>query len=352
MSSIKVLLLPDSLHDDYDCFLKQSPAGLLYHSTFYRNLITSVLVQSKSFYLIAMKGSKIVGAFTFWIKYSTYGNIANSNPFYGSHGGLVVHPSTEDSENICESLLIEYQRIMAEENVVSSTTITNPFYYQLDFYYEHESRLVDERIGQFIDLTKISKTDDKSVMDILHSKTRNMVRKAQNSGAEVIIQNDESSMSFLFETHEMNMAKIGGKAKSVVFFKQILKQGKPGVDYDIFIAKYKGINTSALLVLYFGGYIEYFTPVIIDEYREMQSLSLIIFEVLKQKGGSFKVWNWGGTWKDQGGVYLFKKRWGTDERPYRYYSRSTDDRFKKLTKDQLLKEYSNFYVLPFSELNS
>jgi len=64
-----------------------------------------------------------------------------------------------------------------------------------------------------------------------------------------------------------------------------------------------------------------------------------------------KYWNWGGTWLSQTGVYQFKKRWGTHDLKYNYYTNLIDNSILNLSKEDLLREYPYFYVLPFSALH-
>jgi len=54
----------------------------------------------------------------------------------------------------------------------------------------------------------------------------------------------------------------------------------------------------------------------------------------------------------QEGVYRFKKRWGTEDKPYFYCTRVWDEKIMHCTKEQLLEEYPHFYVLPFANLKS
>ena len=107
-----------------------------------------------------------------------------------------------------------------------------------------------------------------------------------------------------------------------------------------------------MLIFYFNGTVEYFTPVIRPEFRHTQALALVIYEAMKDavQEKACKLWNWGGTWLSQGGVYDFKKRWGTEDYPYYYYTKVFNQELLKVNSKDLLDEYAGFYVLPFNEL--
>ena len=125
----------------------------------------------------------------------------------------------------------------------------------------------------------------------------------------------------------------------------------PGSDYNLYLAYYDGKPVAGLLLFYFNKTVEYFTPVIKAEYRNIQPLSLLIYEAMEDSlMQGYRYWNWGGTWVTQDGVYRFKKRWGTQDHPYYYYTRVYNDSMFRLSKEELLKEYPDFYVVPFDKL--
>jgi len=122
-------------------------------------------------------------------------------------------------------------------------------------------------------------------------------------------------------------------------------------DWAIFTAILRGQPVAALLVFYFNRTVEYFTPVVVETYRQTQALSLVIYKAMQEAmAEGFSNWNWGGTWLSQRGVYDFKKRWGTADYSYYYYTRILNGSIRTQTKEALLDMYPGFYVLPFSAL--
>ena len=125
----------------------------------------------------------------------------------------------------------------------------------------------------------------------------------------------------------------------------------PSDMWSIYVGSKDGVPVSALLLFYFNGTVEYFTPVIKSEHRNTQALALVIFQAMKDavKNRGCKNWNWGGTWLSQTGVYDFKKRWGTTDYPYYYYTKLFNEEVKSSSKDTM-QRLPGFFVLPFSEL--
>ena len=121
----------------------------------------------------------------------------------------------------------------------------------------------------------------------------------------------------------------------------------------MFTAYIKGKPVAALLLLYFNETVEYFTPVILPKYRNTQALSLVIFIAMKDAIlHGFKNWNWGGTWLSQKGVYDFKKKWGTIDYPYYYYTLLFNNKLLSSDADFIKKNYEGFFVLPFNFLSA
>jgi lipid II:glycine glycyltransferase (peptidoglycan interpeptide bridge formation enzyme) len=210
--------------------------------------------------------------------------------------------------------------------------------------------LSDIRIGQLTDIA-CDTNHAATLMQRYHSKTRNMVRKAEKQGFGVSIEND--AFDFLYNTHLENMQVIGGTAKSPAFFEAVAKHFVAGKDYNIWVARHNNVPIAAMLLFYFSDMVEYFTPVIVEQWREAQPLSLLIYHaMIAASQAGYKQWNWGGTWVNQEGVYHFKKRWGAEDRRYHYYTHIQNPALYTTTPAELLQHYPGFFMLPFSALKT
>jgi lipid II:glycine glycyltransferase (peptidoglycan interpeptide bridge formation enzyme) len=337
---MKIKSLDPSSADRYTYFLSQYGSSLLYYSLKYRDMLLEFL-DCESEYLIAELNGKIKGILPLMIKDGEYGRIVNSLPFYGSNGGILA-----DDEDTYHLLLAEYNHIANSESTAASTLITNPFDEYVYTGITHD--LTDTRIGQWTSLPDGESPGD-VLMDRFHYKTRNMIRKAIKSG--VTIQEDNGRMNFIRDVHHKNMAAIGGKAKPERFFALVEKYFSAGTDYDIFTASMEGQIIAGLLVFYFNRTVEYYAPVVKEVFRSFQPLSLIIFEAMKKAAcKGFAWWNWGGTWATQEGVYRFKKRWGSVDKVYTYYTKINNPDIYKKSKENLLQHYDHFYVIDFKKL--
>lgn len=344
--------------DNYTKFLLKDERSLIYYSLKYRDLIKRI-TESEDIYLIAEKDGDILGVLPIFIKTSTkYGNILNSLPFYGSNGGVLVNKelSAMKQNNVKKSLIEKFYKLEDEYNCISSTIITSPFESDLDFYEKNcQHKYRDFRIGQIADISTIDKNLNEELMKKYHYKTRNMVRKAYKSEIQCYKSGDIKGLKLLHNMHKENMLVLNGIPKPFEMFERLYKEFDCNKDYKIFFAKKDGDVISGLLLLYFNNTVEYFTPVVKQEYRSLQPLSMLIYEsMIDAAGQGYKYYNFGGTWKTQDGVYRFKSRWGAESYEYCYFININKDLgfFKNLSKKDLLEEYKYFYVLHFNLLKN
>src|SRR5688572_17924219 len=79
----------------WDAFLSEHGGGLLYHSIPYRDLLVDHLA-CEAEYLVASSDGDLLGVMPIMWADGGDGRVANSLPFYGSHGGPVA--SSSDAE--------------------------------------------------------------------------------------------------------------------------------------------------------------------------------------------------------------------------------------------------------------
>lgn len=349
---IKILTSADE--QAYEGMLLGRENSLLYVSLKYRSILQQY-IDAEDFYLIAKRGSDVVGALPLFLKRNgTHGNVLNSLPFYGSNGGVIISPNVKDPGPVFKALSEGLHDLARETDVVAVTIITSPFEPFPKFYEEHlKPAFRDSRIGQVFPLPYSSGIPEDVVMGMIHSKTRNMVRKARKSKIAYAHSPDIEALRFLADTHQGNMRTIGAIAKGWEFFRKIADVFQYDRDYRVYVATRDDDPVSALLLFYYNKTVEYFTPATLQEYRSLQPNSLLIFEaMIDATRQGYHYWNFGGTLHSQRGVYQFKKRWGTRDMPYYYYILVYRDigHILNMKPREVLAEYPFFYVVPFSAL--
>jgi len=338
---MELKLLNKQLNEKYCEFLNSCDSALFYHTLEYKNFLQSLLFCEEEYY-VAIKDKAIVGVLPLLKKHGKYGVVYNSLPYFGSYGGIVS--TNEVAFNI---LLDKYNKIILADEVASSTMI-HPTFNDSHLKNKVKHTLTDERIGLVTSIGKQDNFKENKIKDF-HPDTRYSIRRAIKNSIKVLI--DNTKIDFLQDLHVGNMKIMNAKSRGEEFFSLIDKYFTPGKHYDIYVAKKDEKIISACLLFYFGKYVEYTIPVIVKEYRTYQPLSLIIYTAMcdfSNKGYEF--WNWGGTWMSQGGVYKFKKKWGSMESKYYYYIYINNNNIFHSSQKELENEYKGFYVAPYDKL--
>jgi hypothetical protein len=330
----------------YGAYVATHPNALLYYGLKFRNFLVDMLGVRPLYRMAVDASDVVVGVLPVMASDGPKGTVLNSLPFFGSHGGVLA-----DTQEACAALIDDFNAAANGAGVAAATVIANPLD-AVDYAgFDHE--MTDSRIGQFTPLPQATAGAlalDDALMALYHQKTRNMVRKGMKSVSRVSVEND--AFDFLRRVHRENMSALGGIPKPDEFFELVPKYFNAGDDFDLFVAEVHGERAAALLVFYCNGVCEYYTPAVRAEARNSQALSLVIHHAMtKASERGCRYWNWGGTWSTQHGVYQFKSRWGTEDKPYKYYTKVGNRSVLDCSRADLLREYPFTYVIPFGVMN-
>jgi hypothetical protein len=340
-------------------FLSKDAGALFYHTPHYMSLLAHYLGGTPICFCAKRNNGEWICALpAFLSKNGGWGPALNSLPYYGSNGSFVWSPEVEEEErkSIRRALLRAFDEFAILNGCVSSTIIGNPMdvdsMQQLDSEYAFDLR--DERIGQFTRLHpgfEPVEATQKLLAAMEDPRPRN-IKKAQKEQVQVRWSNEPIDLEWLHGTHVENITAIGGLSKDWSFFASI-PEHIPNEFWRVYIAEKDGENIAGLLLFYCNETVEYFTPATVEKHRSIQPSALVIFEAMQDaQNMGYRWWNWGGTWLSQGGVYDFKRKWGTVNLPYFYYTKILNQEVYRCSKDELTAHYKGFFVLPFSALQT
>lgn len=345
---IDICALNAGKDDEISVYLLKSPHTLLYASPDFMALVSGHLSAFAGWVVAKDDKGEIRGVLPYAVKQGAAGPVYNSFAYYGSNGGVIQAVKDDGAK---AAIISAFYKLAEENKALSATIITNPILKDHDFYESATGfDFRDERISMVTHFPE-GETPDNLIKQFDDPRPRN-IRRAEKEGVMVEASHSVEAMDFLYHTHQANMLAIGGQPKDHSFFDAIPETMEEGA-WDIYIAKLDGKPVAALLIFYFNQTVEYFTPVIVEEYRNTQALALTIYRAMQDSmRRGFRNWNWGGTWLTQGGVYDFKKRWGTTEYRYFYYTRLFDKSVLSRPKDFFVDNYEGFFVIPFSALQT
>ena len=348
----KIKILSDGDDKIYEKFIYNHKESMIYHSLKYKKLLLYIIKNSSAIYLGAFINNELVGVLPAILKKTDVGCVINSLPFYGSNGGTLT--VSKDSDLIKKKLYEEIKRIAIKENALSTVIIESLISIK-EFYFDNDSIIFDERYSQITFFKNINYENiEESLMNLFHSKTRNMVRKSMKSNFNISHGSSKKYFDNLVNLHNLNMNKLKGKAKPAEFFKLLKELFIYDKDYRIYSASIDGKYIASLLIFYFKDQVEYFLPAIDENYKNLQPLSGLIyksmFDSINER--NIKLWNWGGTHLDQENLFKFKSKWGSTNKIYKYFILADVPRIKEVSKNtNLFEQFEYFYIYPKKYLN-
>ena len=337
---------------DCEYIHSKSNRPLVYGCTSYISFLHQLIPSSRVHILIASAADVPLGYLILFEKNCPLGKpVFNSLPFYGSHGGpiCVSSPSIEYN-TICSVLLRSAYQLAYKANAASITIVENLFNpLDLSVTSSSDLHIVDRRIGQVSSLPVSASDICSSLMTSFHQKTRNAIRKGQLLDQHIEHVIDDSYVGWLHDVHSQSITALGGIPKSKKVFTQLLSNFPLGTTSRLYIGSLDGNPISGLLLLLYSGTVEYFTPVCINSFRDKQALSALIFHAMAElTADGYQLWNWGGTWPSQKGVYRFKSRFGAADFPYRYFNKIFDPAILKYSQAELNSFYEYFYTFNYN----
>ncbi|WP_447968607.1 GNAT family N-acetyltransferase [Nitrospira sp. M1] len=334
---IEVVDLTPDCESKWNKFVETHPDALLYYGLGYRDFLADI-IGGKARYRLALEKGVAVGVLPIIERDGPYGRVLNSLPFFGSYGS----PLARDPD-VFRVLMLDWGDITDGRDIAAATMIMNPLAGSILSSIPFD--VDDHRTGQFTTLPSRVNAEA-AILDGIDGTAQRNVRRARQAG--VIVEEDAGALPFLETIHRTNMAEIKGLAKPPSYFSTIPACFRYGRDWRLYVASKDGVPVAAVLLFYFQGVVEYFTPAITSEGRKCQATALILLVAMvaaSERG--YRMWNWGGTWPDQDGVFRFKRKWGANSRPYRYFVRIRNKDLLKATRAELLTSYPWFYILPF-----
>jgi len=335
--------LEEGQGDLYDAFVETHPHAMVYYSRRYGRFLTTLL-GCELRYLMALQDGRVAGVMPMARIGGAQGAVFNALPYFGSHGGPLV------TSGAARRALLAHVGTLAEDPATALAMIVeNPLAEGCALTPPAKClAFTDQRISQ---MTPLPDTGEAALLAQLDGSARRNIRKAARLGVTVAVENDQ--FDFLRDTHIATMTAMGGQAKSPAFFAAIRATLRADTDYTLHVARVQGAPVAALLPLYGYGVAEYFTPVTLPDHRQLEPMAAILATAMTQAADrGCRLWNWGGTWASQDGVYRFKKKWGAIDRSYRYHILVRNGDLLRRTSADLLRHYPGFYTIPFDQLRA
>lgn len=222
---------------------------------------------------------------------------------YG-YGGPVFN--TEDEEFKKKSLRMLYQ-VFADNNYVAGFVRFHPLFSNYE-YFDKIGRVLFDRKTIAIDL---SLSENEIWMNEIHTKNRNVIKKAEKNGLEFIVDNEYHYYDEFVKLYNSTMDKL--HADDFYYFPQeyylLLKEKIK--DSFLGIVKKENEILSAAIFLYHGIYGHYHLSGSKKEYLSLSPNNLMLFKAameLKKRGVLLFHLGGGRTSEENDSLFCFKSR--------------------------------------------
>lgn len=355
------LLYHHECPQDWDELVLSCAWGSFYHSRLNLQTVMEETGARLEFWTAAGEDGRLTGGLVAASVAGAAGIVYNSLPFFGSYGDAVC---SEDAEPQTQKLLYEAMLLFCRERgALAATVITSPLA-EVGHHAEVRECLkpifTDVRRCQITTLPAAEGCSREAYLDklfrVFEGRARTAYRRALQEKMQVEVNPVDEAWDTVLDLHQANIGGKGGRCKTRTFFSYARALAREdGNAVRLYVARLGGMVIAGILLFYHGNTVEYHTTGMDDEYRAVGAVNQLITEAMIDAGLSgYRLWNFGGTWSSQEGVYKFKRSFGSLEYPYEYHTVFFGDPepVRRMSAAELLAMYPGFFVLPFSKLSS
>lgn len=297
-------------------FIGDHAAAQIYHSPAWARTIVNE-VGGEELHVIVRDEASIVAWMHLLVADGPVGRIANSNPYYGSNGGILA-TSPEAFDVAAEAAM----GVLREREVLACN-IVEPMEDAFRERYTAAFPVVagTKRVAHVKEISDLG--SEERLLETVDGLTRsNLKRRCARAGIEVERDDSDDAIDWLLDHHRAQMKDRGVVPKERSFFEE-WRDLPPSVGDPksrLYVARLGRQRVAALYVRTWRDWVEYVTPVFDLGAREHQPLTAVIFAaILDCACDGFRRWSFGASGADLDGVHAFKQRWGGRDMPYDYH---------------------------------
>ncbi|MDQ2775355.1 MAG: FemAB family PEP-CTERM system-associated protein [Acidobacteriota bacterium] len=282
----------------WDGFVHQHPHGSPFHLTAWKQTIEECF-SYKAHYLVAWDNNRIRAVLPlFLIDNPILGRVLVSSPF-AVYGGILA------DTKMARDVMYEKARALGESLGVDYIELRNRY---------PEQCVAGSNLTRYVTFTREVYPQAENILLSLPKKTRNVVRKSfQHQFATRYALTD---LSVFTRVYSSNMHRIGAPSFSLKYFQSLVRNFGPLVDVREVWLGQDAVAVS-LNFLYRGEMHTYYAAAE-STFNQFAPNTFMYFDHLRWAGeNGYKTFDFGRSKRD-GGVYDFKKHWGTNIRELPY----------------------------------
>jgi len=272
------------------------------------------------------------------------GNHLSSLPIHNGFGG--VFPARDcDEDELYRTLLDAVAEKALAENCVSATIVAHPLADRAELYQRcFKPDFVFDRFTQTIDIGSEYR---------YNQKKRNQIARIKRFGVEMKIRErlEEDELHAFFAGQAASKTALGVNPKPLALFRAVNEYAGQMARYVT--AHHEGKMIGGVLLFFFGKTAEYYESWYDVEYNSLQAVSLCVDAGIQQaQSEGLALWNWEASPKRGDPVYEFKRKWGSVDADFHFYTRifGSLDGWRAMGREKLALAYPWYFVMPYDKL--
>ena len=338
--------------------LGEAPNGAMvlgYHYPVYRDMLEKVLQPgAEACYLAArsVATGQLRGILPGFMKHARGMSCYSSMPFFGPNvGPLAAAGDDDDYARVAHAL-----HAAAIEHARGQRAVTASFYSPFNPagaalgpppFEDNADSIRVKRLTQYLDLTGL--TEPTWPADVRYD-----LRKGRGGGVEVSAGVAPHEIDDLYDIYKTNCGQHGIPLKPRSCIESLVMAAPSSRRIRTYSAKLGGRMIGALIMLWGPKTASYYLPCSIAEHRALQPGTLLIDHACRDAlAHGIRYWNWESSPDREGGVYRFKKKWGSVELAYNVtvVPLASLDPLYELKAEGIASTFPFFYVFPFDWLS-
>lgn len=335
-----------------EVFLDACPSSFAQQTIGWRNVIAPI-GPDESHFLVCQRREEIVGVLPAYAFQGSLGKILTSVPQAGPLGGIACSRD-QAAGDIYAALLEAYIALARSLGCALASLITNPFSPDRELYERcvRPDYLLENKT-QVLDL-RVSMNDAGQPLNGSDNLVRNL-RKARSSPLRVDETQSAENVDEWYELHAARHREIGATPLPRQLFTGALEEMVPRDKARFFFVRLSegaGEMVAGGFYLHHGETIDAVMPSMRTEYAKLgPNYALATHTMRWARMRGLRYYNWEPS-PPSGGVYRYKRQWGSKDITYHYLTWITGDvkPFTRSNPEEISRAYPWHYVLPFDQI--
>jgi hypothetical protein len=347
---ITALCASDPRQDaELSAFFESCPTSFAQQTPGWRNVIAEVGAGDESVYLGCRSGGELVGVLPAWRFAGPLGALLASCVQAGPLGGVACRPGA-DRDAVYRALLTAFSELAVQRGCAVATVISNPLWPDRELCERHlQPDYVLENSCQMLALE--GALDGEGRLLVASDNLRRNLRRAESAPLTIDEAQTAGNVEEWYALHCQRHNEIGAAPLPAKLFSGALEHMVPRGKARFFFVRLApgGEMVAGGFYVFHGAVMDAFMPAQSSAHAKLGANYLLAAHTI---GWAFRrglrFYNWQASPPD-GGVYRFKRQWGSEDAPYCYLTRITGDveSLRSAEPDTLRAGYPWHYVLPF-----